>query len=120
MSKFPQTVGEMEERGYKHLNDGSCTYCSDPISWWETPNAKKIPMNAGTATAHFTTCPNADEARSRAGGESITVTRLQTGNCDLCGEPAVVRVKIGRGSNKLCASHANQLFVKLKHSGKQG
>jgi hypothetical protein len=125
---FPETVQEMEQRGYKHLNDGTCNVekggCGDQISWWETPNGKKIPMNMGTANVHWESCPNADDFRggsSKGTGEPFSVQRIKTGNCEFCGETAVLKVKLGtRSWCPMCASHGNQFYLKLKHSGKQG
>lgn len=123
---FPTTVEEMEERNYKRLNDGRCNLdkggCGAELTWWETPNGKKIPMDEGTANPHWESCPNSDKFRGGGAGggggsgENIVVTRISSGNCAFEGDPAVVRVGLGRNKTHLCASHANQLFVKLKGS----
>ena len=62
---FPQTEGEMISRGYEKLNDSTCrdTQCKADITWWETPKGKKIPMDKGTATAHWATCVAAESFR---------------------------------------------------------
>lgn len=121
---FPTTVEEMEDRNYKRLNDGKCKGCEAEITWWETPNGKKIPMDTGEAKPHWESCPNSDDFRGGsaggggggASGENVVVTRISSGNCAFEGDPAVVRIGLGRSKTQLCASHANQLFVKLKGS----
>ena len=115
----PQTIDEMIERGFVQLEDSQCKACGAPMTWWETPKGKKLPMNQGTATAHFKDCPNAEDFRSKAGGEFISVRKVKSGNCGGEGDPAVVRVQIGRSYEFLCRSHANQLYVKLKGAGGQ-
>jgi hypothetical protein len=111
---IPKTIDEMLERGFKQKEDAVCRGCGADMTWWETPRGKNLPMNRGTAVAHFTTCPNAEDFRSRASGEFISVKKVRSGNCGGCGEPAVARVQIGKAYDFLCRSHANQLFVKLK------
>jgi hypothetical protein len=107
----------MLERGFKQLEDSTCKACGAEMTWWETPRGKKLPMNRGTATAHFKDCPNAEDFRSRSGGEFISVRKVKSGNCGADGEPAVARVQMGRAYEFLCRSHANQLYVKLKGAG---
>lgn len=109
----------MVTMGYKHLNESDCKGCQAKISWWETPKGKKIPMDIGTAKPHWEDCPNSGDFRSKAGGENIAVSKVSSGNCDFDGDSAVIRVSLGRGKTLLCASHANQLYIKLKNSGKK-
>lgn len=111
---IPQTIDEMIEKGFKQEDDSLCRSCGAEMTWWETPRGKKLPMNRGTAVAHFTTCPNADEHRSRASGEFISVRRVKSGNCGADGDEAVLRVQMGKAYEFLCRSHANQLYIKLK------
>jgi hypothetical protein len=54
---FPQSTQEMEAFGYKKLNSIPCADCGAPLVYWRTPNGKRIPMNEGTATGHWGTCP---------------------------------------------------------------
>lgn len=120
---FPTTVEEMEDRNYKRLNDGKCKGCGAEITWWETPNGKKIPMDTGEAKPHWESCPNSEDFRGGGGGgsgENIAVNRISSGNCAFDGDPAVVRVCLGRSKTQLCPSHANQLFVKIKGSANKG
>lgn len=60
---FPRTLEEMAKMGYSHQGSGQCRSCSEPLDWWSTPKGKKIPMDRGTATPHWTTCPNAENFR---------------------------------------------------------
>jgi hypothetical protein len=61
---YPQTLDELRQQGYKHNGDGECRSCGADIEWWETPRGKKMPTDHGTATPHWSTCPNANEHRS--------------------------------------------------------
>ena len=62
---LPKTVEDMETAGYTHLNDTTCRseLCGVDISWYRTPLGKKIPMDKGSATPHWETCPDADRFR---------------------------------------------------------
>ncbi len=55
---YPKTVDEMTAQGYEHLNDSTCRSekCGEEISWWQTTNGKRIPMDKHTATPHWDTC----------------------------------------------------------------
>lgn len=67
---FPKTLGELTAAGYEHEGTANCKACKAPIEWWSTPNGKKIPMDHGTATPHWSTCPNADDFRRPKVGRS--------------------------------------------------
>ena len=67
---FPKTLDELRTTGYKHTGLANCRACGEPIEWWETPKAKRIPMNHGTAVPHWSTCPNADDFRKPKAGRS--------------------------------------------------
>jgi hypothetical protein len=67
---FPKTIDEMTAAGYRHEGTANCKACQAPIEWWHTPNGKKIPMDHGTATPHWSTCPNADDFRRPKVGRS--------------------------------------------------
>lgn len=67
---FPKTLSEMTAAGYKHNGLGQCRGCNADIEWWITPAGKKIPMNHGTATPHWTECKNADDFRKPKVGRS--------------------------------------------------
>jgi hypothetical protein len=71
---FPQTIDELRRAGYKYENDAKCRTCGADIEWWISPNNKKIPMDHGTAIAHFTTCPDADQHRSKPAPTSKITT----------------------------------------------
>lgn len=43
-----------------------CRSCDADIWWMKTSNGKNIPLDVN-GTAHFTTCPSADQHRRRAG-----------------------------------------------------
>jgi len=62
---FPTTPEGLIAAGYKKMNTSHCQSCNAEMQWYETPRGKKIPMNAGTAIAHFSTCPNAKEFRKK-------------------------------------------------------
>jgi len=61
---FPTTPQEFRDQGYKHLGNGKCKACQAPIYWVETPKGKKIPLNKDL-TAHWTSCPKADQFRKK-------------------------------------------------------
>lgn len=67
---FPQTIDELTAKGYRHEGMSNCRACKAPIEWWYTPNEKKIPMDHGTATPHWSTCPNAEDFRRPKAGRS--------------------------------------------------
>lgn len=67
---FPKTLDELHAAGYKFLNDSVCRGCGEEITWYETPNGKKIPMNpmprgVSEAVAHWGTCTEADSFRKK-------------------------------------------------------
>jgi hypothetical protein len=67
-----ETLYEMRRAGYKFLNHSKCKSCKAEIEWWETNNGKKLPFDPMPAddhakvTAHFASCPNADDHRRPA------------------------------------------------------
>lgn len=71
---FPTTLEELKEQGYKFSGDGECRSCGADIEWWETPRGKKMPMDHGTATSHWSSCPNADSHRSGNAAPTSKVT----------------------------------------------
>lgn len=71
---FPKTLEEMTAQGYKHEGTANCRACNAPLEWWLTPKGKKIPMDHGTATAHWSTCPNAQDFRRPKAGRSTRET----------------------------------------------
>jgi len=68
---FPKSIEETTAHGYRHEGLAKCRACQADIEWWHTPNGKKIPMDHGTATPHWSTCPNADDFRRPKAGRSI-------------------------------------------------
>lgn len=63
---FPKTDEERLKAGYLYLNTSICRGCKRNIEWWETPNGKRIPLNAD-GEAHFSTCSHAADFRKKAG-----------------------------------------------------
>ena len=61
---LPTTIDELRQQNYKYSGDSECKACGADIEWWETPRGKKIPMNHGTAIAHWSTCPNVADFRA--------------------------------------------------------
>jgi hypothetical protein len=86
---FPSTIDELRQRKYKFEGESQCKGCGDDIEWWETPNGKKIPMDHGTATPHWSTCPNARDFKADTPSTSKVTTatlnmdwiRAQAKNC---------------------------------------
>ena len=75
---FPTTLEGLKAEGYKFEGDGKCKGCGVDIEWWTTPRGKKMPCDFGTATPHWSTCPNRDEfkAEAPAGSSKITTATL--------------------------------------------
>jgi hypothetical protein len=67
---FPKTLDELTTAGYRHEGTANCKACHAPIEWWHTPKGKKIPMDHGTATPHWSTCPSAADFRRPKVGRS--------------------------------------------------
>jgi hypothetical protein len=65
--EFPKTQEGLEAAGYTFNGYGKCKNkgCGAEIGWWETPSHKKIPLDADTFEAHWSTCPGADEFRKK-------------------------------------------------------
>lgn len=61
--EFPKTPQEMIDAGYVMKRKNLCRGCKADIEWWATPRGKMMPVNPGTATPHWSTCPNADDFR---------------------------------------------------------
>jgi len=74
---FPKTLDEMTAAGYRHEGTAKCKACQADIEWWHTPNGKKIPMDHGTATPHWSTCPNAEDFRKPKAGRSTHEANTQ-------------------------------------------
>lgn len=60
---FPKTEVDLEKAGYEYEGSGRCRACNAEISWYRTPNGKRIPLDEGTMEPHWSTCPNADGFR---------------------------------------------------------
>ena len=62
---FPKDEAGLVEQGYEKLGDAKCSSlrCNALITWWKTPNKKRLAMNRATAIAHFASCR--DEKRFR-------------------------------------------------------
>lgn len=81
---FPSNLNELRAAGYKHVGEGECKSCGEDIEWWETPKGKHIPMDHGTARAHWSTCPEADQHRTS--GErhgKPTTSKITTATLDM-------------------------------------
>ncbi len=59
------TIEELEADGYKKLNESRCRgkNCGAMIIWFETPNGKRMPLNADDLQPHFSSCPDVKEFR---------------------------------------------------------
>lgn len=71
---YPQTIDEMREQGYKFEGAAQCKGCGADIEWWTTPRGKKMPTDEGTATPHWSTCPNAKEFKSGSEAPTSKIT----------------------------------------------
>jgi hypothetical protein len=65
---FPRTSTELLERGYDFLGEGKCKGCGAAITWWATPNDKRIPIDymatpTTPAVSHWATCTNPEYFR---------------------------------------------------------
>lgn len=68
---FPRTVEEMKEAGYQHTGSAPCNggSCQAMMDWYKTPKGKNIPMDEGTATPHWETCPDRQKFKRGKGDE---------------------------------------------------
>jgi len=71
---FPQTLDELRSQGYKFEGESQCRGCGVDIEWWITPNNKKMPCDYGTATPHWTTCPERDQFKKTNEAPTSKVT----------------------------------------------
>lgn len=62
-SGFPASFAELDAAGYIFKGNSLCRACGTEIRWYETPNKKKIPIDADAKQAHWSTCPDADRFR---------------------------------------------------------
>lgn len=62
---FPKTIDELKAHGYEEKNEAACRGCGALLTWWKAPHGVMIPMDRGTATAHFATCPDASRFRKK-------------------------------------------------------
>ena len=69
---FPQTFDDLRNQGYKFEGEGMCRGCGADIEWWVTPKNKKMPMDFGTATPHWSTCPNRDDLKTNTSADHST------------------------------------------------
>lgn len=60
---FPEDEKEAEAQGYQFDNEARCRGCGEAISWWITPNGKRMPMNLCEFKPHWSTCPQAEQFR---------------------------------------------------------
>jgi len=57
-SPFPSTIEAAIAEGYTMRHDNvQCRACPAMIDFWTTPNDKKIPVDHGTFTPHWISCP---------------------------------------------------------------
>jgi hypothetical protein len=75
---FPQTIEELKAAGYKFDGESQCKGCGADIEWWTTPRGKKMPVDHGKATPHWSTCTKANEFRADppTGTSKITTATL--------------------------------------------
>jgi hypothetical protein len=59
--QYPKNQEEMLAQGYTEKGLGTCKDCGEEFEWWQTPNNKHVPMNRGSATPHWKTCPKKQE-----------------------------------------------------------
>jgi ribonuclease HI len=63
-SPFPATVEAAKAAGYTMRHEGVvCRGCPAIIDFWTTPNDKKIPVNHGTFSPHWISCPASEQFR---------------------------------------------------------
>lgn len=69
---FPRTRDELIAAGYNFEDHARCkgVNCRQEIEYWTTKNGKRMPFDLmpqgdSKAITHFTTCPDAEEFRSR-------------------------------------------------------
>jgi hypothetical protein len=62
---FPMTRDDLIASGYLYLRTTKCNgpTCGAHIQWWETPKHKRIPLDLGTYTPHWSACPDGDKFR---------------------------------------------------------
>lgn len=65
---LPNTDAELKTLGYIAREDGRCSRCRAPITWYRTPNMKLMPFDKETLVTHWSTCPFAKEFRRKAAG----------------------------------------------------
>ena len=73
---IPQKREDLVAMGYVFDNEGACRGCREPIEWWITPRAKKMPMTVQEVriddspiapvkeyirVPHWGICPNAKD-----------------------------------------------------------
>jgi len=85
---FPTTLQELKDAGYKWEGESQCRSCGARIEWWLTPRGKKMPTDHGTATPHWSTCPDADQHRSGNGDRPNSKITTATLNMDWLKEQA--------------------------------
>ena len=85
---FPTTIEGLKEAGYRFEGDGTCSKCGAAIEWWETPRNKKMPVDHGTATPHWSTCPYAEDFKKKAEPETTSKVTSLTVNWDWLREQA--------------------------------
>jgi hypothetical protein len=65
---FPTTIEGLEAQGYKFDGHSRCSgpHCNQELSWYRTPNGKRIPLNYPSLTPHFSTCPDVKRFQKQA------------------------------------------------------
>jgi|GEM_PF-1921877 len=76
---FPTTMEELKAQGYKFGGEAQCKGCGEDIEWWTTPRGKKMPCDVGTATPHWSTCPNAKDFKS----DSTPTSKVTSATLDI-------------------------------------
>jgi hypothetical protein len=62
---FPTSPEELRTAGYELKYIRACQACGKKIEFYQTPKGKFIPMDAGTATPHFSTCAHSEWFRKK-------------------------------------------------------
>src|SRR6266498_5162068 len=77
----------MVSRGWKiSSSDGECRKCHAAITWSESPNGKKVPLDINSTQLHFKSCSNGGAPVPSSGATTTTTTPTTNTN-----ETAVLR-----------------------------
>jgi hypothetical protein len=63
---LPTYHADLEDAGYRFINNRNCSGCQAPITWYRTPKGKTMPFHAtpeGQLVPHWADCPAAAQFR---------------------------------------------------------